>query len=149
MFKHLWACFGLDCIRVHVRAQVLSELVEAADVVDGQRWQMHQAISAMNDVLGGCERIFRTPIPIAYTRHTTRFLIVWLTVLPYALWAKFFWTTLFAAPIIGVLLLGINEIGIDVEEPFSLLPLEAFVERCCRDCKQLVEMQVRTNAPPC
>ena len=147
--RHQCACSDPVCNGVHVRTQVLSELVEAADVVDGQRWQMHQAITAMNDVLGGCERIFRTPIPIAYTRHTTRFLIVWLTVLPYALWAKFFWTTLFVAPIIGVLLLGINEIGIDVEEPFSLLPLEAFVERCCRDCKQLVEMQVSANVQQC
>ena len=129
--------------------QVLAELIEAADISDMQKWQMHQNLTTMHDILGGCERIFRTPIPVAYSRHTSRFVIIWLTVLPYALWAKFGWATLFVAPAIGVLLLGINEIGIDVEEPFSLLPLEAIADRCCQDVKQSIEMQVRCTLSAC
>ena len=121
---------------------MLSELVEAADIIDGQKWQMHACLSAMHDIAGDCERLLRTPIPVAYTRHTCRFVIIWLTILPYALWTRFGWATLFVAPAIALLLLGINEIGIDVEEPFSLLPLEAFVDQCCTDCKQMIETQV-------
>lgn len=122
--------------------QVLSELVEAADINDSQRSMMHSNLSAMHDVVGNCERILHTPIPIAYTRHTSRFVMIWMTLLPYALWEKFGWATLLVVPIIGVLLLGINEIGIDVEEPFSLLPLEALVDRIFLSCKQSVDMQV-------
>jgi ion channel-forming bestrophin family protein len=121
---------------------VLSELIEAADTDSAHRWQMHQNLTTLHDILGGCERILRTPIPVAYTRHTSRFVIIWMTVLPYALWSKFNWATLIIAPLIGVLLLGINEIGIDVEEPFSLLPLEALADRACKDCKQSIDMQV-------
>lgn len=124
--------------------QVLSELIEAAPITEMQRWQMHANLTALHDVLGGCERILRTPIPVAYTRHTSRFVILWMTALPLALWPACGWATLAAAPLVGVLLLGINEIGIDVEEPFSLLPLEAIADRAARDVKQTLDMQART-----
>jgi hypothetical protein len=37
-------------------------------------------------VTGGCERILRTPVPLSYSRHNSRFLIIWLTLLPFTLW---------------------------------------------------------------
>jgi|LauGreDrversion2_5_1035112.scaffolds.fasta_scaffold89906_2 predicted membrane chloride channel (bestrophin family) len=42
-------------------------------------------ITAFEDVLGGCERIYKTPIPLSYTRLTSRFLIVYLFSLPWCL----------------------------------------------------------------
>lgn len=41
---------------------------------------MDQNLTQMEDVLGGCERLLRTPIPLSYTRHTTRFLVCWLKI---------------------------------------------------------------------
>ena len=35
---------------------------------------------------GACERIFRTPIPVVYTRHTSRFLTIWGMLVPFCLW---------------------------------------------------------------
>jgi hypothetical protein len=35
------------------------------------------------DMQGCCERILRTPIPLSYTRHTSRFMMIWLTLLPF------------------------------------------------------------------
>lgn len=43
--------------------------------------------------MGGCERIFRTPIPLSYTRHTSRFLVCWLTLLPFCVADAFGWLT--------------------------------------------------------
>lgn len=31
----------------------------------------------VQDVTGGCERILRTPVPLMYTRHNSRFLMIW------------------------------------------------------------------------
>ena len=42
-------------------------------------------LTAFEDVLGGCERIYKTPIPVSYTRLTSRFLIVYLFTLPFCL----------------------------------------------------------------
>jgi predicted membrane chloride channel (bestrophin family) len=47
----------------------------------------------LQDVMGGCERIFRTPIPLSYTRHTSRFLVCWLTLLPFCVADAFGWLT--------------------------------------------------------
>jgi predicted membrane chloride channel (bestrophin family) len=33
-----------------------------------------------------CERILKTPLPSAYTRHTSRFLIIYVTLSPILLW---------------------------------------------------------------
>ena len=124
-------------------SQVLSELTQASDISTNQEWQLHSNLTELHDLLGACERILRTPIPIAYTRHTSRFLIIWLTVLPFALYPKFGMATLAVAPVIALLLAGINEIGIDVEEPFSLLPLESIADRAAMDCNELISTQVR------
>lgn len=67
---------------------------------------MQENITTFEDILGGCERLLRTPIPVSYTRHTSRFLLLWLTILPYALWAKLAWATVPAVGLIALLLLG-------------------------------------------
>lgn len=46
---------------------------------------MDMNLTAFEDVLGGCERIYKTPIPVSYTRLTSRFLIVYLFALPFCL----------------------------------------------------------------
>jgi hypothetical protein len=62
--------------------QVLSDLVEAATMSPFEKLQMHEAITTFEDVLGGCERLLRTPIPVSYGRHATRFQVIWLSFFP-------------------------------------------------------------------
>ena len=57
-------------------------------------------------------------------RHTTRFLVLWLTFMPYCIWDQLGWFTVPVSVIIAFLLLGIEEIGIQIEEPFGILALE-------------------------
>jgi predicted membrane chloride channel (bestrophin family) len=82
----------------------------------------------MEDAIGGCERLFRTPIPLSYTRHTSRLLLFWLGYLPLALFAELKWHALFVAPLLVLILFGIDEIGVELEEPFQLLPLETLCD---------------------
>jgi putative membrane protein len=56
--------------------------------------------------VGACERIIRTPIPLAYTRHTSRFMVIWLTALPLGLYETCSWGTIPLAVVIAFLLLG-------------------------------------------
>ena len=51
--------------------------------------------------------------------------------LPLALWSQLntswnHWATIPATFIISFFLFGIEEVGVQIEEPFSILPLEAF-----------------------
>lgn len=89
-----------------VRVQVLSQHIEAADISDFQKMQMQANVTTFEDVLGGCERLLRTPIPLSYTRHTSRFLLLWLTALPFCMWTTMGWGTIPATVLIAMLLLG-------------------------------------------
>jgi predicted membrane chloride channel (bestrophin family) len=73
---------------------------------------MHDNVTVFQDMLGMCERIFKTPMPIPMTRHTSRFLFIWVLALPFALVAKFGWGTVPLSVLISTLLLGIDEVGV-------------------------------------
>ena len=46
------------------------------------RLQLQRELTVFEDILGGCERLLRTPIPVSYTRHSTRMIVGWLTLFP-------------------------------------------------------------------
>ena len=58
-------------------------------------------------------------------RHTSRFLVIYVTFMPFTLWSACGWGAVPASVIIAFLLLGIEEIGVQIEEPFGILPLGA------------------------
>jgi predicted membrane chloride channel (bestrophin family) len=53
---------------------------------------------------GICDKVAGYPIPLTYSMHTTRFLMVYITFLPLAFWSTMGWWTVFAASVIGMLL---------------------------------------------
>merc|ERR1719171_1496530 len=87
---------------------------------------MDQGLTILMDNLGKCERIFKTPIPRVYTRHTERFLAFWLVTMPIGLYDVMpsHWTILPTMLLISIFLVGIGELANLIEEPFSILPLE-------------------------
>ena len=98
---------------------------------------MESNITQLEDVCGSCERILRTPIPLSYTRHTSRFMIVWLSLLPFALWETCGWGMVPLTVAISLLTLGVEEIGVIIEEPFSVLPLERICATIASDVKEI------------
>eukprot|EP00887_Chlorella_sp_A99_P008254 scaffold12.g8254.t1 len=127
---------------------VLSELLAMAPLRESNRSRIDQNLTFFEDAVGTCERILRTPIPLSYTRHTSRFMVIWLTLLPLGLVSTCGLGTIPLAVIIAFVLLGIEEIGVQasggpralspscvaaraagallpaIEEPFGILPLE-------------------------
>jgi len=64
----------------------------------------------------------RSPRPPPPTQR--RFVITWLTFLPFCSWRVLGWATVPVDLLLGFFLLGIEEIGVQVEEPLSILALE-------------------------
>lgn len=58
-------------------------------------------------------------LPASPCRHTARFLFMWLTLLPFALYDKCGLATIPLAGGIAAVLCGIEEIGVQCEEPFG------------------------------
>jgi predicted membrane chloride channel (bestrophin family) len=123
--------------RPNYALSVLSAAMLEADVPDAARVRMDENLTSFADSLGACERILKTPIPLTYTRHTSRFLVIWLTFMPFTLWHAYGWWTIPASVAIAYLLLGIEEIGVQIEEPFAILPLEAI---CTTITNNILEM---------
>ncbi|GAB4134144.1 MAG: bestrophin family ion channel [Cyanobacteria bacterium J069] len=103
---------------------------------------MQKMISTMVDVLGGCERILRTPIPLAYVIHLKQLLLIYCLTLPFQLVADVQWATGPIVALITFTLLGIEEIGVEIENPFGTdandLPLDAMCQNMLRDVEDLI-----------
>jgi len=98
------------------------------------------AISDILDALGGCERILRTPVPFAYAHHIKGFLTIWCFTVPLALLPSMGWYTAAAAAVVAYAMFGIDEIGVEIEDPFGYdandLPLDAIGDGVATDVEQ-------------
>ena len=65
----------------------LSATLRKANIDTIQAGRIDSTISTLVDLTGANERIFKSPIPLVYSRLTARFLTVFLVLLPLALWA--------------------------------------------------------------
>lgn len=105
---------------------------------------MQQLLNTMVDVLGGCERILRTPIPLAYAIHLKQLLLLYCFSLPFQMVKDFGWFTGAIVAIISFTLLGIEEIGIEIENPFGRdpndLPLDAICATMQRNIEDLISL---------
>ena len=79
---------------------------------------MGTEISQLSDALSGCEKIVQTPVPLSYSRHTSRFLTMWCGFLSFAIVKDLGWLSLPVMGIISWLLYGLEEIGLLIEQPF-------------------------------
>ncbi|KAF5842146.1 Bestrophin, RFP-TM, chloride channel-domain-containing protein [Dunaliella salina] len=120
---------------------VMGEISLQAPINSIERQMLMGNVQTFYDYLGMCERIMRTPLPLTYTRHTARFLFFWICSLPFALYGSFGWGCIPIALVISTLLLGIDEIGVQIEEPFGVLPLDAICARAEIDMRSIVADQ--------
>jgi putative membrane protein len=111
--------------------QVISELIAQCQVPDWEKVSMDDNITQFHDSVGTCERLFKTPIPLAYTRLTSRVLSLWHLSLPFALWNSCGWLMIPVTFLSGAALFYIEEVGVLIEEPFWILALSSISHGVC------------------
>jgi len=86
-------------------------------------------LTAFNDALGGAERILKTPIPFAYAQHIKLFVVLFCFSTPFVMADSMGWATPVASGLLALALFGVDEIGVEIEDPFgddpNDLPLDA------------------------
>ncbi|MBD2067485.1 hypothetical protein H6F93_08065 [Leptolyngbya sp. FACHB-671] len=109
-----------------------------------QLTSMQQLLNLMVDNLGGCERILKTPMPLAYAIHLRQLLLIYCLSLPFQLIGDLGWWTGLIVALISFTLFGIEEIGIEIENPFGRdandLPLDAICETMQRNINDLISL---------
>lgn len=120
--------------------QVLSELLGNSHVSEMMQGFISQNITQLQDDLGTCERLFKTPIPLSYTHLTSQVLIVWHIVLPVALWDQCGWIVVPASFLSAAALICIDEVGVQIENPFLILPLNAICDGIRTNIESLISV---------
>lgn len=86
-------------------------------------------LSALIAALGGCERIRRTPVPFAYAQHIKVFVVLFCYTVPFVIVESVGVYTPIAAAVLSFALFGIDEIGVEIEDPFGSDPNDLPMER--------------------
>lgn len=99
-------------------------------------------LAALAKVQGGCERIALTPVPFAYSLLLHRTALVFCLTLPFALAGWLDWWTLLPVLLVAYTFFGLEALGHQLEDPFSLepnaLPLNAMLRTIERDMLSLL-----------
>lgn len=83
-------------------------------------WQLDASCDHLIDILSKTERIKGTPVPLSYSRHTSRFFSVYAFTLPFALAPHInLWLLPPTVSVISWVLFATEEIGHIIEEPFG------------------------------
>jgi putative membrane protein len=101
----------------------LTELIDGArrrGLIDTIQFaSLDQHLTNLIDLIGGCERIHRTPLPFPYMVHLRRALILYCFSLPFGLVREFGWVTILDTLFVAYIFFGIEEIGVEIEDPFG------------------------------
>jgi putative membrane protein len=111
---------------------------------------LSDVLESMVDMLGACERILKTPIPLAYVIHLKQLLLIYCLLLPFELVSILNWWTGIVVGLVSFTLFGIEEIGVEIENPFGHdpndLPLDAICETMRRNIEDLITLSPQANA---
>ncbi|ARV57307.1 hypothetical protein BZZ01_00520 [Nostocales cyanobacterium HT-58-2] len=107
---------------------------------------LHKLVDEMVDVVGGCERILRTPLPLIYTINLKILVIIYCLTLPLEVVSGLIWWTGIVMAFVSFTLLSIEEIGSEIEEPFGHDPNDLPLNLICKTMEHYVE-ELITFAP--
>ncbi|KAJ4726944.1 hypothetical protein OWV82_000125 [Melia azedarach] len=102
----------------------ISQSLQLLTVEETKRNMLESEISCLHEGIGVCDQLMGIPIPLSYTRLTSRFLVLWHLTLPVILWDDCHWIVVPATFISAASLFCIEEVGVLIEEPFSMLALD-------------------------
>jgi putative membrane protein len=100
--------------------------------------------------LGGCERILKTPLPLAYTIHLKQLLLIYCLLLPFQVVKDLGWGTGIFITLISFTLIGIEAIGVEIENPFGYdtndLPLDAICTGIQSDIEEFIAGNIESKS---
>lgn len=100
---------------------------------------LHKLVDEMVDILGGCERILKTPLPLIYPIILRKLVLIYCLLLPLEIVVSVHWLTGLVTALVSFTLLSIEQIGAEIEEPFGHDPNDLPLPRICLTIRHNVE----------
>lgn len=119
--RYLSTCSNKPLAGGHVLHQLAVELGVHPIIIS----QLQGIVSNFLLQHAGAERILKTPLPLSYHRFTSRACMLYILAVPIMILPLADWLTPLVAFIIAFMLLGVEHISAQIEEPFRVLDLDA------------------------
>lgn len=116
-------------------AENLKTLFDKGVISGEQLIVLEKECNALINILGACERIRHTPIPMAYALHLKRVLLIYSLTLPFGFVGQLHWLAIPVVLIVFYTMLGIELIGEEIEDPFGLDDNDLPVDELCDKIK--------------
>ena len=110
-----------------------------------QLFAMNTLLDSMVEAYTGCERILKTPIPSSYSIYLKRLLLIYSIALPLQVVDEMGWATGLIVALISFILLGIEEIGNEIENPFGYDPNDLPLDEICNTIIQNIEDLIKSG----
>jgi len=144
------ALFELDAETKNIPAVVMTEITRGLDVMNESgvdkiyQLLMDNDLTSLHACVAQVDRIAATPTPVSYARHITRGVLIWLALFVASLNVTTLAALCIATPAIAFLswlCLGIDDIGMQLEQPFTVLAVAQF----CLECEQDVTREMTAS----
>lgn len=137
----------------HVLASLLREATEHGELDRVALLAVDRERAQLIDHVGGCERILKTPLPRVHTVKLRRFIMLYLLALPIAVVGHLWWLPGLVTALVAYPLLAIDQIAVELENPFSPrslshLPLDAICDTLEGNLLGLLDEEELPMQPP-
>lgn len=97
-----------------------TQALHRAQVISGyDSLPIKDNLRIMLDVLGGCERIKKTPIPFSYSIYIKTFVLAYTLILPFGLIEEFGYFTIPLVMLVFFAFVGLELMAEEIEDPFG------------------------------
>jgi predicted membrane chloride channel (bestrophin family) len=111
---------------------------------------MNANLSGLINGFNGVDKVHTVPIPFPYAQMTILLLSLYCFSAPFMLVTYFGWGTFVPAAVVTIAFFGINEVAIEIEDPFGLdendLPLDQMGDALKDDCEMNMEVALVPTA---
>jgi putative membrane protein len=114
-------------------------------ISDMQQIVLVNQVNTMVDILGKCERIKNTPIPIAYAFLLKFFIVVYVMILPFGLLKELQWWSVPLSLILYYIMMSIVMTAEEIEDPFGKdlndLPMDEIAVNLRKNIMEIVKYE--------
>lgn len=110
-----------------------------------ERDKLESCTFELMDIMGKCERIVKSPIPLSWNRHTSRLISLWTLTLPFVLVPIQGPLCVPTVAVLSWVLFSIEEIGHLLEDPFRMERYSLQLDVVCETIRKDVLVQISTT----
>jgi ion channel-forming bestrophin family protein len=125
----------------------LQQQLKTGNIADSKVAAANAMLNSLVEGMSGCERIITTPIPIAYRIFLQRLILIYCIGLPFRVVPTLAWWAIPITAIVSFLLLGVEEVGRELENPFGYNANDLPLDDICNTILSNVESTIALGTP--